>query len=288
MTLPIYDNKTDIPAELAEHYVKRSDGKYEPEIEGITSLSGLLAKKDELQGKVSNFNKEKRDLTRTHEQEIARLEEEHSTEVKTLKDTHKRELSEAEGTVRVPDDQVLVPKEKFELLSKYEELGKTPEELTALKATAEAAAAREAAEAKLASFREVARIAKIPNVEAFAKLANQFDLKTETTQVADAKGKMEDAVFVVKADGTKRTLNLDYLRTDDDFAVFAESLSKEPKSTTADGDDNNGTKKKHLRQPSAEGAGGKKDIFDNIREGHENRPSRTGDTRSPAERLGRS
>lgn len=285
MTLPIYDDKSQIPDDLKEHYVKRSDGKYEPEVEGITSLSGLLAKKDELQGKVSNHNREKRDLERQHNEAIQTLEREHSEEVNTLKETHRTALEAAEGSVRVPDGQVLLPKDKADLLAKYEPLG-TPEELTTIKETATKAAEREAVEQKLTSYREAAQIAKIPNVEAFAKLAHQFDLPIEVTQVEGEGDEPEEQVYVVRPNRPRRLLTLEFIKADDDFAAFAESILKEPKATTTNGDETNGKNKKHLRQQPA--TGGKKDeLFDNIRENAEKSRTAKQDTRSPAEKLGR-
>jgi hypothetical protein len=46
--LKIYDKLDDIPESLREHYHKRADGKFEPDVEGINSIGGLLAKRDEV------------------------------------------------------------------------------------------------------------------------------------------------------------------------------------------------------------------------------------------------
>jgi hypothetical protein len=50
--LKIYSSESDVPTELKDHYAE-VNGKWEPKLEGVTSLSGLLAKRDELLGKVS-------------------------------------------------------------------------------------------------------------------------------------------------------------------------------------------------------------------------------------------
>jgi len=266
MTLQIYNSKTDIPAELQEHYVKRSDGKYEPEVEGYTSLSGLLAKKEELQLKVRNHSQSTRALESEHEAELLEQKKESDRKIQeletklTTKDSeHATEVEELKKQVRVPEDQVALPKEKAELLPKYEALG-SPEELTTLKEKAEELSAKDAAAQKLASLETVAKVAKIPNVKAFAKLAVQFGLNTEVIQVSQGANKDPiEQVNVIEADGTKRVLNIDYLKENDDFAVFADSLMKPSTSDGSNGTRGNGGDKKHVRQESGDNGNESKD-----------------------------
>jgi hypothetical protein len=296
MTLPIVKSLNDVEESLREHYVKRGDGQFEPEVEGYTSLSGLLAKKEELQGKVRNHSAEVRRIQTEHERELAEQKEESDrkirdaeTKLATQKAEHETQVEELKKQVRVPDDQVAIPKADAELLTKYKELGE-PDSLTEMKTKHDELSAKEAAAQKLASLEKIGKIAKIPNTKAFAKLANQFDLKTEVVQVAQGAGKDPiDQVNVIEADGTKRLLSLEYLKENDEFAVFADSLEKTTEDEGAHGNRNGSRDRKHVRQSSGDNGNGAKDtaIFSEIRDKHKDKTTQSVDTRSPAERLGR-
>lgn len=68
--LKIYDKREDVPEEFLEHYLKRSDGKYEPQVEGINSILGLLSKRDELLEKVKEIPQLKTRISEFEGQEI--------------------------------------------------------------------------------------------------------------------------------------------------------------------------------------------------------------------------
>lgn len=68
--LKIYDKKEDVPEEFLEHYAKRSDGKYEPQVEGINSIFGLLTKRDELLEKVKEIPTLKARISEFEGQEV--------------------------------------------------------------------------------------------------------------------------------------------------------------------------------------------------------------------------
>ncbi|HEY0659599.1 MAG TPA: hypothetical protein VGD05_14080 [Pyrinomonadaceae bacterium] len=55
--LKIYERLDDVPEELREHYGKRTDGKYEPQIENINSIGGILNKNTELADEINKVLK---------------------------------------------------------------------------------------------------------------------------------------------------------------------------------------------------------------------------------------
>jgi len=95
--LKIHDRLEDVPEDLREHYGKRSDGKYEPQIENVNSVLGLLNKNVELLEKVK---------------EIAPL---------------KTRVAELEAQEVLPSGKVPIDKADFDALETYKALGNLDE-----------------------------------------------------------------------------------------------------------------------------------------------------------------
>lgn len=70
--LKTFNAEGDVPPELKPFYAANASGKWEPQFEGVDSISGLVAKRDELLGKVSGHASE---LT-AKDGEISRLKSE--------------------------------------------------------------------------------------------------------------------------------------------------------------------------------------------------------------------
>lgn len=191
--LKIYDKREDVPETLLEHYNKRGDGKFEPSVEGINSIGGLLAKRDELLDKVK---------------EIPQL---------------KTRVSELEGQEVLTAGKVAVDKTEFDTLKteneSYKSLGNLDEikpkveGYDALKTETETARKRETLTKAFAA-------AGITNLSAAFNLkqSDSLNIESETKDgkevfyavTTDDKGKTDkkvfDGEFIKEADGFKDIL----------------------------------------------------------------------------------
>jgi len=163
--LKTYTDESQIPTELKDFYAERN-GKYEPQVDGVDSISGVLAKNTELLGKVSG----------------------HATEI-AGKDAEIQRLSGQLATASnstLPRGHVAVPTAKAALLEQYEPLG-TPEELKTMKGEHGTLKTRTEAIEREKHLRAVARASDYDE-EAFIRLPDlpEFDLRDSDEK--DAQG----------------------------------------------------------------------------------------------------
>jgi hypothetical protein len=196
--LKIYDNKADVPEAIIEHYSKRSDGKWEPQIEGINSVGGLLTKRDELLEKVAEIPKLTKKIGEFESQEIL-------SPGKVAVDKKEFETIKAEHEAYVALGKLDEIKPKVD---GYEEL-KTKDERRAKEET----------------YRSAAKIAGYDETK-FIKLASDDNIET-VTKTVNENGKPVEKVFVkTKVDGKDtETAITDYVTTSPNFAPFADSLT---------------------------------------------------------------
>ena len=102
--LRTFNSEADVPPELKPYYSEKN-GKWEPQFEGVDSISGLVAKRDELLGKVSG-----------HAGEL----QEKQTEIERLTG----ELQNAKGST-IQRGYEAVPKADAELVRAVKEAGVT-------------------------------------------------------------------------------------------------------------------------------------------------------------------
>lgn len=214
--LKIYDNQLDVPAEMKEHYHKRADGKFEPQVEGITSIGGLLNKRDELLTKVS---------------EIPNL---------------KTRILELEGQDTLPQGKVAVDKKDFDQLESYKALGNVDdikpkvEGYDALKTETENIKKREI-------LTRAASAAGVTNANAFLNLKTTDSLNLES-EIKDGK----EIFYDVKTDDEGKTVKTvfdnDYLQKADGFKDNLASLTAGEgkkmfrQSATGSGSESNATR----------------------------------------------
>lgn len=198
--LKIYDAKSDIPEGLAEHYERRSDGKYEPKVEGINSIGGLIAKRDELLEKVR--------------------------EIPTLKS----KIVDLESLETVPDGKIAVDKTEFESLKAgneaYAALG-TLEDIKPKVEGYDDLKSKDDARAREETYRTVAKASGFGNEDGFIRLA-LLD-KIETVQkTVNVEGKAIEKHFVKHLNDKGKEVETaveDYVKTAPNFAPFADSLT---------------------------------------------------------------
>lgn len=197
--LKIYDDKADVPEAFAEHYSKRSDGKYEPQVEGINSIGALLAKRDELLDKVK---------------EIAPL---------------KTKVLELEGLETLPAGKIAVDKKEFETIKTEHEAFAALGSLDDIKPKVEGyddLKKKDDRRAKEETYRAAAKTAGYDETK-FIKLASDDDLVTVTKTVSE-NGKSVEKVFVKTTDEKGKeveTAITDYVTQSPNFAPFADTLT---------------------------------------------------------------
>ncbi len=191
--LKIYDQQTDVPDEMKEHYHKRADGKFEPSVEGITSIGGLLNKRDELLTKVAD---------------IPNL---------------KTRILELEGQDTLPQGKIAVDKKDFDALETYKALGDVNdikpkvEGYDALKTETEGARKREI-------LTRAASAAGVTNLNAFFNI-KQTDALSLESETVDGREKFFAVSKDDKGKVTKTAFDNDYLTTADGFKDVLGSLT---------------------------------------------------------------
>ncbi|MEO5859170.1 MAG: hypothetical protein ABIR33_09505 [Pyrinomonadaceae bacterium] len=197
--LKIYDSKDQIPEALLEHYNRRADGKYEPIVEGINSIGGLIEKRDELLEKV-----------------------------KTIPGLKTR-IGDLEGLETLPSGKVAVDKAEFETLKAQHEAYSALGEIDAIKPKVEGyddLRSKDDKRAKEEVYRTAAKTAGYDESK-FIKLAGDDNIETVIKAVTE-NGKSVEKVYVkTKDDKGKETETAidDYVKTSPNFAPFADSLT---------------------------------------------------------------
>ena len=198
--LKIYDNKADIPEALVEYYQKsEKSGKYEPKIEGINSVSGLIAKRDELLEKV---------------RELPKLQD---------------KIADLEGQPTLPAGKIAVDKKEFETLKAsaeaYAELGAIDEIKPKVDGYDELKQKDETRE-RLETYRTVAKASGFTNEDGFTRLAEMEKLSPVLKSVQE-NGKAVDKYFVKTTNDAGKEIETpitDYVKESPTFKPFAESL----------------------------------------------------------------
>jgi len=197
--LKIYDSKDQIPEGMVEHYERRSDGKYEPQVEGINSIGGLLAKRDELLDKVK---------------EIPGL---------------KTKVAELEGLETLPSGKIAVDKKEFEAIKSandaYVALG-TLDEIKPKVEGFDELKQKDEDRTRAETYRTVAKTSGFTNEDGFIRLA-QIDKLEPVLKSVQENGKAVDRYFVkTTKDGKEvETPVTDYIKDSPNFAPFADSLT---------------------------------------------------------------
>lgn len=197
--LKIYETREQIPEGLVEHYAKRSDGKFEPQIEGINSLGGLLTKRDELLEKVKD---------------IPGL---------------KTRISELEGLETLPTGKVAVDKKEFDTLKTEHEAYTALGKLDEIKPKVEGyndLKEKDEKRSREETYRAAAKTAGYDESK-FIKLASDDQLETVTKSVNED-GKQVDKVFVKTKDDKGKEIETpiaDYVKQSPNFSPFADSLT---------------------------------------------------------------
>jgi hypothetical protein len=202
LMLKIYDSKDQVPEALADHYSRRSsDGKYEPQVEGINSIAGLLAKRDELLEKVK--------------------------EIPTLK----TRVSELEGLETLPSGKMAVDKKEFETLKSEHEAYTAVGKLDEIKPKVEGydeLKAKDAARTKDETFRTVAKVSGF-NEDKFAALAQKATNTIEPfLRTVNENGKPVEKYFVKTTNDKGKEIETpidDYVKESPDFKPFAADLA---------------------------------------------------------------
>ncbi|MCA1589169.1 MAG: hypothetical protein LC730_06215 [Acidobacteria bacterium] len=197
--LSIYDSKDQIPEGLVEHYTKRSDGKYEPQVEGINSIGGIIAKRDELLEKVR--------------------------EIPTLKSR----VMELEGQETLPKGKIAVDKKEFETLKAEHESFAALGNLDEIKPKVEGydeLRQKDEARTREEAYRNAAKAAGYDEAK-FTLLAERDNLQTVIKSVTE-NGKAVDKVFVKTTDDKGKEVETalsDYVTQSATFKPFADSLT---------------------------------------------------------------
>jgi hypothetical protein len=197
--LKIYDAKDQIPEGLVEHYERRSDGKYEPKIEGINSIGGLVAKRDELLDKVR--------------------------EIPTLKS----KIVDLEGQETLPEGKIAVDKTEFENLKAsneaYSALG-TLEEIKPKVEGYDELKTKDETRTRQETLRTVAKTEGF-NEDRFLVLVGDKPFET-VKKTINENGKAVEKYFVKHTDDKGKeveTAIADYVKTAPNFAPFADTLT---------------------------------------------------------------
>jgi hypothetical protein len=163
--LKTYTDESQVPPELKDFYAERN-GKYEPQVDGVDSVSGLLAKNTELLGKVSG-----------HATEISGKD----AEIQRLSG----QLANASNST-IPRGHVAVPSAKAALLEQYEPLG-TPDELKTIKTEHGTYKAESEATKREKHLRAVARASGYDE-EAFIRLPELPEFELRDSDEKDEQG----------------------------------------------------------------------------------------------------
>lgn len=196
--LKIYDAKDQIPEEWVEHYERNSDGKYEPKIEGINSVSGLLAKRNELLEKVK---------------EIPGL---------------KTKLLELEGQETLTAGKIAVDKKEFDKIKAEHESYVALGTLDDIKPKVEGfddLRQKEEKRQKEDQYRAAAKVAGFDAAK-FTQLALTDGIETVIKTVKE-NGKDIEKVFVKSTKDGKEveTAIMDYVQESPNFSPFADTLT---------------------------------------------------------------
>lgn len=198
--LRIYDSKTDIPETLTEFYSRRSDGKYEPQIEGINSLGGLIAKRDELLEKVR--------------------------ELPTLK----TRIAELEGLETLPAGKIAVDKKEFDTLKAehegYVALG-TLDDIKPKVEGFDALQKKDEERTKAETFRNIAKTSGFDE-DKFVHLASKSEPFEAVLKTVSENGKNVDKYFVktINDKGKETEVAIaDYVAESPAFKPFAADLA---------------------------------------------------------------
>ncbi len=197
--LKIYDAKGEIPETVQEHYTKRADGKYEPQVEGINSIGGLLDKRDELLAKVK---------------EIAPL---------------KTRIAELETLETLPDGKLAVDRKEFETIraehEAYAELGS----LNDIKPKLEGYDELKTKDESRTRQEALRNIAKAENFDSDKFIVLVGDKPFDTVlKTVNENGKAVEKYFVKHANDKGKEVETaisDYVKTAPNFAPFADSLT---------------------------------------------------------------
>lgn len=194
--LKIYENKEQIPEALLEYYAKRSDGRYEPQVEGINSILGLTAKRDELLEKVK---------------EIPAL---------------KTRVSELETVETLPAGKIAADKKEFDALKTeneaYRSLG-TLEEVKPKLEGYDALKTETETNRRNALLDEAFGYAGVKNKKTARDLRQSDSLNIETETVDGVK-KFYNVSTDDKGKPVKTEFNSEYLKTADGFKEVYSSL----------------------------------------------------------------
>lgn len=231
-----YTDEAQIPTELKDAYVLK-DGKYELQVEGFESITGVLAKNTELIGKQKTDDAEIKRQTA----EVARL----NGEIGKLAG----DLSQSQSKA-VPTGFVAVSKKDNELIAKLKEQNLKPEDvLTTLTETE--TLKKENADFKLnQSIIEFAKAENIQNVDALTRLIKQDNLTPQVKEVDENGTKVKKGFLVTNAETPEEKPYAEY--KDAQWGAFSSALDAQPKKP------GNG----HDPPPS----GGATGLFDRIRE----------------------
>lgn len=197
--LKIYDSKDQVPEALAEHYTRRTDGKYEPQIEGVNSLGGLLAKRDELLDKVR--------------------------EIPTLK----TRVAELEGMETLPAGKIAVDKKEFDTLKTEHEAFAALGPLDDIKPKVEgydALKEKDEARERQENYRAVAKASGFTNEDGFVKLASIEKIEP-ILKTVNENGKAIEKYFVRTTNDKGKEIETpitDYVKESPTFKPFADSL----------------------------------------------------------------
>jgi hypothetical protein len=202
--LKIYDNKADIPEALVEFYQKsEKSGKYEPKIEGVNSISGLIAKRDELLEKV---------------RELPKLQD---------------KIADLEGQPILAAGKIAVDKKEYDTLKTendaYAALG-TIDDLKPKVEGYDALKAKDETRERQETYRAIAKAAGFTNEDGFMRLA-EMEQPAFVLKSVQENGKAVDKYFVKTTnDAGKETETpiTDYVKESPTFKPFAESLIAPP------------------------------------------------------------
>lgn len=194
--LKIYDTKDSIPESLLEHYVQRTtDNKWEPKVEGINSIGGLIAKRDELLEKVK--------------------------EIPVLK----QKVADIESLEVLSSNHVAVSKDKAAQLADYEALGTLADIKPKLERHDEIVA-KDADRERTETLRSVARRNGFTNEDGFISLAKIDNLETVTKTVKE-NGKEVERDYAKSKDVSGKEVEMsltDYVASSSTFKPFADAL----------------------------------------------------------------
>lgn len=210
-----YTDEAQIPTELKSEYVLK-DGRYELQVEGFESLSGIFTKNSEL---ITKQKTDKADIDRSTA-EIARL----NGEIGKLSG----DLSKAQSTA-VPTGYVAVSKKDSEVIAALKDRNLKPEEVLTNLTDAENLR-KENANFKLnQSIAEFAKAENISNIDALTRLIKQDGVTPQIKEVDENGKKVKKGFLVSGGDAGEETTYADYKTAN--WNAFASALdhAEQPK-----------------------------------------------------------